>query len=352
MLYLEQKYVGVLSSRLRNFKRKENLLWNFSCPVCGDSARDKRKARAYIYESKGRLYFHCHNNDEHMSFRDLLKTMDEELYREYLMELFQDKARPSRPLVTESTTEMLAETRVPQGNPLDGLRRVSDLMPPHPAAEIVRARLIPQERWSNLFHADDYPGWARRLVPEKYEDARPEPRLVIPFHDRDGRLIGFQGRAYGQANANIRYLTVCLDKEPAFLYGWDRVDPSQTIIAVEGPIDSMFLPNAVATAGGSIAREIMKAGVDKAQTVVAYDNEPRSPSTVTKMRKAVAAGFPIFIWPQNIRVKDFNDQMKDLVDTGMRPAAALTRLADMVKGNVHTGMAAELKITEWRRCNA
>ena len=42
-LFTDQKYVGLLSSRLRNFKRKDNNLWNFSCPICGDSTKNRIK---------------------------------------------------------------------------------------------------------------------------------------------------------------------------------------------------------------------------------------------------------------------------------------------------------------------
>ncbi len=46
MNWLETKYIGMMSTRLRNFKRKSHSLYNFSCNLCGDSEVDKRKARA------------------------------------------------------------------------------------------------------------------------------------------------------------------------------------------------------------------------------------------------------------------------------------------------------------------
>ena len=48
-LAIESKYIRLLSHRLRNFKQKKDYLWNFSCPICGDSKKNLLKARGYVY---------------------------------------------------------------------------------------------------------------------------------------------------------------------------------------------------------------------------------------------------------------------------------------------------------------
>jgi hypothetical protein len=40
------------------------------------------------------------------------------------------------------------------------------------------------------------------------------------------------------------------------IYGYDRVDLSKRIICVEGPIDSLFLPNAVAVGGSDMKKAV------------------------------------------------------------------------------------------------
>jgi hypothetical protein len=56
MLYIDAKYAQILGSRLRNFKQKKDYLWNYSCPVCGDSSKNKLKARGYIYRAESDLF--------------------------------------------------------------------------------------------------------------------------------------------------------------------------------------------------------------------------------------------------------------------------------------------------------
>ena len=49
---VDSKYIGLISSRLQQFKRVKADLYNFRCPICGDSKKHKNKARGYIYSLK------------------------------------------------------------------------------------------------------------------------------------------------------------------------------------------------------------------------------------------------------------------------------------------------------------
>ena len=60
-LSVESKYIRLLSHRLRNFKQKKDYVWNFSCPICGDSKKSKFKARGYLFTKKNELFYKCHN---------------------------------------------------------------------------------------------------------------------------------------------------------------------------------------------------------------------------------------------------------------------------------------------------
>jgi len=87
-MYTEIKYLNLLSVRLEQFKRKKEFLWNFRCPVCGDSKRHKNKARGFVFQVKGKLLYKCHNCQISIPFGKLLETQDPQLYKEYRMEKF------------------------------------------------------------------------------------------------------------------------------------------------------------------------------------------------------------------------------------------------------------------------
>jgi len=37
--YIDVKYINLCSSVLERFKQKRTNLWNFRCPICGDSQK-------------------------------------------------------------------------------------------------------------------------------------------------------------------------------------------------------------------------------------------------------------------------------------------------------------------------
>ena len=54
---LQQKYINLMSNQLDQFKRKSDKLYNFRCPECGDSQKNKFKARGYMMQHKGQYFY-------------------------------------------------------------------------------------------------------------------------------------------------------------------------------------------------------------------------------------------------------------------------------------------------------
>ena len=52
MNYIDVKYINLISIRLDKFARKKEGIYNFRCPYCGDSSRNKSKARGYFFDNK------------------------------------------------------------------------------------------------------------------------------------------------------------------------------------------------------------------------------------------------------------------------------------------------------------
>ena len=84
----DTKFLNFLSSRLDRFKRVRDNLWNFRCPLCGDSSRNKRKARGYVYQKKTDLFYKCHNCGSGLSIGNLIKEIDSNLHKQYVMERY------------------------------------------------------------------------------------------------------------------------------------------------------------------------------------------------------------------------------------------------------------------------
>jgi hypothetical protein len=87
---IDVKYIGLISSRLQKFKKVKPNLYNFRCTICGDSQKNKNRARGYLYSVKNNTNYKCHNCGISLSFNNYLKDLDSSLYKQYTLEKFKE----------------------------------------------------------------------------------------------------------------------------------------------------------------------------------------------------------------------------------------------------------------------
>lgn len=341
MKYIDVKYIRILSPQLELFSDKGNDLFNFRCPICGDSERDRTRARGYVFPADNKLIFKCHNCGDARGISGLLRAVDPRLADEYRMEMFE--ARFGRKMQQDIDIEKLitpaplfkANTPSKVLLALDGVSRLYDLPNDHEARQYMGKRKI--DNLNGLFYCDD------DIVLEKLSPAYERrirggaSRILIPFADRTGNLVGLTGRALSPDA--LRYLHIKIDEDAPLIYGLDKWDPTQHTYIVEGQFDSMFLPNALAVGGSDLAK--MTAIVDKNRSVFVFDNEPRNRENIGKIQKLISDGYSVCIWPKSIEQKDIND----MVLAGVKPSSVKTTI-DL---NTAFGLSAELALNDWSR---
>tara|TARA_R100000081_G_scaffold79668_2_gene46512 strand:- start:2737 stop:3714 length:978 start_codon:yes stop_codon:yes gene_type:complete len=324
-----------MSNRFRNFKEKNNQ-FNLSCPYCGDSTKNKFKARGYLLTKKGAYYYYCHNCSISKKFDQFINDHDPMLYREYKLEKLKDSSNLEKTEhISTSTVKTSSFPSYRQsGSPLRKLKKVSQLDWNHPVKKYIQNRMIPNKYHAKLFYCPKFYQWTNSIVPGKFkEEGKDESRLIIPFLDEKGNMFGFQGRSLS-AESNLRYITIMLDESKSKLYGLDELDSGKTVYVVEGPFDSMFVSNAVAMAGSDVT-------VPFKDVVMVYDNEPRNKEIVKKMEKSIDQGRKIVVWPSKINHKDVND----MVIAGMR--CADIRL--IIQNNTFSDLSAKMALNVWKR---
>jgi transcription elongation factor Elf1 len=337
MDWLQHKYINIISNRLDKFKRKGPNLWNFRCPICGDSETSRSKARGYIYEKKGKMLFHCHNCNATMSVPNFVKMVDQTSYNEMQLEKLQNNKTPEQEDY-ESFVEKMKKPVFMKSGPLKGLKKVSQLSPDHRTKKFVDARRIPTVYHAKLFNCPNFKQFTNSLIPDKFDSDsinRDECRLLIPFLDANKNVHAFQGRALG-ASA-VKYITIILDESVPKVYGLDTVNFNRKVYVLEGPIDSMFVPNSIATAGGDLVSAV--GSFPKENLVIVYDNEPRNKETIKKLDKAIMQGYNVCIWPENLEHKDINDMYLAGLSSDF--------IKHIIDTNTHRDLAAKLALTKW-----
>jgi|TARA_B110000467_G_C18333080_1_gene495021 hypothetical protein len=332
-LFVETKYINQISLQLRNFKKKDNKSWNFSCPICGDSQKKKFKARGYLYEVNGRLNYKCHNCAVSISFSNFLKEINSSLHQNYLAEKYIN----GNGRTLEKPKFQIPEGKKPKVTEKVNLIDISFLSNTNIAKKYALQRKIPKEYHSDLYYCENFKDWANSLIPGIVgENVKEHSRLVIPFRDKERNVFAYQGRALDKNN-NPKYFTIKLNEDMPLIYGLDRCNFDEQYYVVEGPIDCMFLSNAIAVSGLNLPTIL-----DKSNAVIVFDNEPRNVHLVKSIEKAINSHFKICLLPrtQN-RTKDINEFILSGVGS--------TDLESLLSKNISRDLTAKLMLSKWRK---
>jgi hypothetical protein len=333
--YIDKKFINIISSKLEKFAWKKETLANCRCPICGDSQKHKNKARGFFFQKGNDFFFKCHNCSFSSNLYNFLEQVAPALCKEYAIERWKNgengKSNYKKPKI-EFEKPKFKKTELEHCIPL------SDLDINHPCKRYVLSRKIPHEALNLLYYTDNFAAVANAIDPEK-DGLVKESRLVIPIYDEDGTLVGAQGRYIGVSKKAIRYITIKKQNTSRLWYGLNRVR-DEPVYVLEGPIDSLFLPNGVATLGIDSSMTLPEKIKDK-NVVFVIDNQPRNRDVVGTLQDLIKKKFNVVLWPTNIKEKDVNDMIL--------AGKTSQQIVDIINQNTYNGLQAQLKLNEWKK---
>lgn len=340
-LYTDSKYLKLISSRLRNFKQKNTYLWNFSCPICGDSKKNLLKARGYVFQKGNNLFYRCHNCGASTSVGNLINQVDSSLHKEYILERY--KAGESG---NSNFKDPSFDVPAPRFGQVDSQKVFDhaewcDKLPEgHFCLEYLNKRKVPKQFYSKLLFTSKYKQFVDALVPNHGKQITDDARLIIPFYDKYNVLVAVSGRALETSDNKLRYVTVRTnDSQNKLIYGMERINLSGKVLIVEGPIDSLFLNNCLASGDANLALTAKELGAQDVTLV--FDNEPRNKEVVKLVFTAIKANYNVVIWPNTIVGKDINE----MVMNGVSP----DEISEIISSNTFRGIEAQLKFNMWKK---
>ena len=319
---VDSKYIGLVSSRLQKFKRVKADLYNFRCPICGDSQKHKNKARGYLYPLKADMNYKCHNCGASSTFSNFLKTLDTVLYKQYLLEKFKERNTGKGSIYEEPKFDF----KKPVFKKRLDLPKASEV--PVAKEYLEKRKLDP----SQFYFASSFKKWVNTQKKTFDTTTRDESRIIIPMYDKECNLIGFQGRALGPNF--VKYITVMLNENSPKIYGLDKINTDENVYVIEGPFDSTFVSNSIAMCGADA--DVRRWGI--LDPVWVYDNEPRSNEIVKRISDTIDRGDRIVIWPTNIEQKDINDMVLAGHD-----------IMSILKSNIYSNLEAKIKFNNWKK---
>ena len=319
---IDSKYIGLVSSRLQKFKRVKADLYNFRCPVCGDSKKHKNKARGYLYPLKADMNYKCHNCGASFTFSNFLKSIDTVLYKQYILEKFKERNTGKGSIYEEPKFDF----KKPIFKKSLNLPKASEVSV---ATQYLEKRKLDPTKF---YFASKFKTWVNTQKQTFDTIGRDEGRIIIPMYDTERNLIGFQGRALGPNF--VKYITVMLQENAPKIYGLDKINKDKTIYVVEGPFDSTFVENSVALCGsdGDMAH------LEGSDIVYVYDNEPRNKEILQRIERCIDRGEKVVIWPTSVKQKDINDMV-----------IAGHDIMSLLKMNIYSNLEAKIKFNNWKK---
>lgn len=339
MMWLETKYIGLMSNQFDLFKKKTDTLYNLRCPECGDSSRNKFKARGYLYARNGKWFFKCHNCGYSVSLSNFMKKHTPVLYKEYALERLSEGVSQSSLMDFTVSPEVSDEPEPVRGLwPLKKLKKISQLHYSHRAKLYILSRMIPNPFHAKLFYTDNFAGWVNDMVPDKLDPSKKEKRIVIPLIVNNN-LIGFQGRLV--SGEGMRYTTIILNDRAPKIFGLDDIKSTGKVYCFEGPFDSMFIPNSIAVCGSDMLQGANNSGIDKSRITLVFDNERRNAQIIKKIDSCIESGYNVCIWPDSVVQKDIND----MIMAGM----TLADIKLIIDSNTFSGLSAKMALSTFKR---
>lgn len=337
-IIIDLQYVNLVGSRLERFKQLRSRLWVCKCPYCLDDTNKKVKLKMYFYQShKGgtsdHLSVHCHRCNYSNPFGAFLKEFEPTMYEEYRLEVFKERfgtqtiqssSEPQKPAIEPVSPLPEPVVQLP-------LPTIRSLPQNHPAKLYVQSRKLPDWTHDLLQYSENFKQDFCEFSTEASLMKLPEDaRLIIPFYDENHNLTMIQGRAL-DPKCDLRYITLKKDETNVKIFGLDRVDKTKTVLCVEGPIDSLFLPNAIASCDSNL--------LTVEASIYIYDFEPRSREIMNGLKNAIERGKRVVIPPDGFQYKDINEA----VIGGMTSRDLITFIAK----HTYQGLAARMRFSKY-----
>jgi transcription elongation factor Elf1 len=357
-VYIDRKFLGFVSSKLEQFKEKKTDLYNFRCPYCGDSKKNKLKARGYVYRKSNDYFFICHNCGKSTTFAKFLEHVDGTTYKQYILERYAagetgygtNAKKPDFEQLKGNAYARLQSTLnnsrgdSTQSQSLERTWRaythysVANLPEEHYARAYIKKRKIPEKYWDEILFIPKFRDFLDTEFPQHGKDEVPnDDRIVLFYTNEKGEITNVAGRAL--SDTKIRYVTVKISDEKK-VFGLHRLRKQERIYVLEGQFDSYFVENSIASGDSNLGG--VAAVLPELDTVLVYDNEPRNKDIVKQIEKSIDKGHKVCLFPESVSGKDVNEMIQN--------GFTSDEIKSIIDNNTFSGLSAKLKFTHWKRC--
>jgi hypothetical protein len=276
--------------------------YNAECCICGEGSSAGRKRRLFYFVND--RYFYCFNCSRSWQEINWLQEVSKKSFTEILKESKQyDNTNDIIRQLSADNIQIKQDVPYLPDDCVDltDIRQIEFYK--GTAQEDLIKQAIEYSTKRRLFSAVNKP----KSLYFSFEDKVHKNRLIIPFYSENNKIESYQSRSLN-GDEYPKYLTKYGEK---CLYGENNINTDIPFIFVfEGPIDAMFVRNAVAI-GGATTTEKQIQFINKCigyEIIYVYDNDKNNDEMDSKIQKLIKQNKRLFIWPKEFnKYKDINE---------------------------------------------
>lgn len=334
----EQYVVNVLYENIYKISyNKYNKSYNGCCPICKEGNSWGKKKRFYYIPEKELAY--CHN----CGYSKKVLTFITEVTNKSLHEIINEVKEfdiEILPIEEPKEVKKVIDKSLPED--CINLSDISQIEYYKDNAVVKTALQLIKDR--KLDKGINKP----KTFYVSLKDVVHKNRLILPFYDENDDIIFYQSRGLTKKDLFERPKYLSKVGAERSLYGMQNINSNlDNVFIFEGPIDSYFVENGLATCGITERSDKMFTSLQKEQInklnlyekVYVLDNQYCDKAALSKSIILADNNEKVFIWPKELkRFKDFNDICVAGNKDKIRP--------EFILKNTHSGLKAKLLLTE------
>jgi len=334
----EQYVVNVLYENIYKISyNKYNKSYNGCCPICKEGNSWGKKKRFYYIPEKELAY--CHN----CGYSKKALTFITEVTNKSLHEIINEVKEfdiEILPIEEPKEVKKVIDKSLPEDcinlSDISQIEYYKDNAVVKTALQLIRDRKLDKGiNKPKTFYVS-------------LKDVVHKNRLILPFYDENDDIIFYQSRGLTKKDLFERPKYLSKVGAERSLYGMQNINSNlDNVFIFEGPIDSYFVENGLATCGITERSDKMFTSLQKEQInklnlyekIYVLDNQYCDKAALNKSIILVDNNEKVFIWPKELkRFKDFNDICVAGNKDKIRP--------EFILKNTHSGLKAKLLLTE------
>jgi hypothetical protein len=290
--------------------------YNMCCPLCMEGKSWGAKTRFYLIDNEEGSYVACFNAGCKLNRRTdpltALAMCTGKRPTDLAIQLFIEQTEYVKPETTERNNDIHLPDMSIKIDREHIKRAITSGLLDKEYARGVCAEAHRRKLDEAPFRSDLY------MVAHDHAEERWSGRILIPFYDRRGRLVYYQGREALGRSDRLRYCGSA-KSDSLTLFNVNILPPKPEYICItEGPIDAMFVSNCVAVAtaypGQNVLDYLTKTfRISRDRIIFIGDNPAYDETGRANIERAIDDGLRPFLW-RGITQKDINQKVCETGD--------------------------------------